>query len=189
MGLVLPHSDDIRLGMEYRHDSRSFPGEQAFLSSLHGDARIFVVVRHDDLLSLQQIARRPLYILARSNQHDLISNQLGDGNRREIQALLGPSRIDVDAAIARAAGLLPGSEVALIEIERLGGEPTCTLLVRHGGEASEISFPIARPASVTVTRSQPASEETGAEEHLLRVVPPAGSPADVSRFLRAAVGF
>jgi 4-amino-4-deoxy-L-arabinose transferase-like glycosyltransferase len=189
VGLVLPHSDDIRLGMEYRHDSRSFPGEQAFLSSLHGDARIFVVVRDEDLRSLQQIARRPLYILARSNQHDLVSNQLGDGNRREIQALLGPSRIDVDAAIARAAGLLPGSEVALIEIERLGGEPTCTLLVRHGGEASEISFPIARPASVTVTRSQPASEETGAEEHLLRVVPPAGSPADVSRFLRSAAGF
>ena len=189
VGLVLPHSDDIRLGMEYRHDSRSFPGEAAFLSSLNGDARIFIVVRHADLRSLQQVAGRPLYILARSDHHDLVSNRLGDGNRREVRTLLGPSRIDVDAAIARAAGLLPGSEVSLIEIERLGGEPTCTLLVRHGGEGSEISFPIAHPASVTVTRSEPASEETGAEEHLLRVVPPAGSAAEVSRFLRAAAGF
>ena len=188
VGLVLPHSDDIRLGMESRHDARAFPGEQAFLFSLHGDARIFVVVRHEDLLSLQQIAGRPLYILARSNQHDLVSNRLGDVNRREIQTLLASSRIDVDAAIARAAGLLPGAEVAEVEIERLAGEPTCTLLVRHGGEGSEISFPIARPAEMTVTRSQPASEETGAEEHLLRVVPPSGPPAEVSRFLRAAAG-
>ena len=189
VGLVLPHSDDIRLGMEYRHDSRSFPGEQTFLSSLHGDARMFVVVREEDLLSLQGIAMRPLYILARSNQYELVSNRLGDGNRREIQELLAPARMDFDAAIIRSAGLLPGSEVALIEIERLEGEPTCTLLVKHDGKASEISFPIAHPASVTVSESEPASEETGAEEHLLRVAPPAGSPAEVSRFLRTAAGF
>jgi 4-amino-4-deoxy-L-arabinose transferase-like glycosyltransferase len=186
VGLVLPHSDDIRLGMESGRSPASFPGEKGFLSLLHGDARIFVVVREEDLQALQAIARRPLYILARSDQHDLISNRLGEGPRREIQALLGPAGVDLDSAIERAAGLLPGSEVAMIEIERLAGEPTCTLLVRRGDDSSEISFPIAHPARVTVSKSEPASEEAGVEDHLLRVAPPAGSPAEISRFLRAA---
>jgi 4-amino-4-deoxy-L-arabinose transferase-like glycosyltransferase len=188
VGLVLPHSDDIRLGLESGHSPWTFPGEKAFLASLHGDTRMFVVVREEDLHALQVIAGRPLYILARSDQHDLVSNRLGDERGRELQALLGLAGVDLDAAIARAASMLPGSEVALIEIERLEGEPTCTLLVRRGGESSEISFPIAHPAEVTLEESLPASEETGAEVHLLRVAPPAGSPAEISRFLRAAAG-
>jgi hypothetical protein len=149
---------------------------------------MFVVVRNEDLQALQGIARRPLYILARSDQHDLVSNRLGDGQRQELQALLGPAGVDLDASIVLAASLFPGSEVAVIEIQRLAGEPTCTLLVRRGGESSEISFPIAHPARVTVSESRPASEETGAEDHLLRVAPPAGSPAEIARFLRAAAG-
>jgi len=186
VGLVLPHSDDIRLGMESGHSPGTFPGEKAFLSSLRGDTRMFVVVREEDLQALQAIAGRPLYILARSDQHDLVSNRLGDERRRELQALLGPAGVDLNAAIHRAADMLPGSRVAVIEIERLDGEPTCTLLVRRGEESSEISFPIAHPARVTVSKSEPASEETGVEDHLLRVAPPAGSPSEISRFLRAA---
>ena len=74
----------------------------------------------------------------------------------------------------------------MIEIERLDGEPTCTLLVQRGGATSEISFPMAHPSSVTVSKSEPASEEAGFEDHLVRLAPPAGSSVEISRFLRAA---
>src|SRR5258706_7694829 len=72
VGLVLPHSDDIRLAKESGHSPGTFPGQEAFLSSLHGDARMFVVVRVEDLQALQAIAGRPLFILARSDQTDLV---------------------------------------------------------------------------------------------------------------------
>src|SRR4029077_9474228 len=116
VGLVMPHSDDIRLAMESGRSSGTFPGETAFLSSLRGDARVFVVVREEDLQGLQVNVGRPLYILARSEHDALVSNRLDDERWRELQALLGPAGFDLDAAIVRAASLLPGSQVTVIEI-------------------------------------------------------------------------
>lgn len=188
VGLVSPHSDDIRLGWESSHDQATFPDEASLFASLRGDSRAFVVVRDKDLQALQRSTGWPLYILAQSDQYDLVSNRLGARRLRELQEVLGTLGLDLDSAIDRAARSVDGSEVTMIEIERLAGVPTCALEVRRGGSRFEVSFPIDHPALVSVSQESQASEETGEEDHLLRLAPPTGSVAEIPRLLRAAAG-
>src|SRR5439155_16542662 len=45
VGLISPHSDDLRFGRLYGHDPDTFPDEASFLRAVSGDRRAFVVVR------------------------------------------------------------------------------------------------------------------------------------------------
>src|SRR5439155_10494103 len=111
VGLISPHSDDLRFGRLYGHDPDTFPDEASFLRAVSGDRRAFVVVRHEDLLPLQKLAARPLYILARSESNDLVSNRLGEEQSRDLAALLDRTGFDLDAALAGAARAAPGAAI------------------------------------------------------------------------------
>lgn len=76
----------------------------------------------------------------------------------------------------------------MVEIGRLAGEPTCTLHVRRGGSRFGVRFPLDRPGQVMVSLDDPAGEESGEGDHLLRLAPPTGSVAEIPRLLRAASG-
>jgi len=83
VGLVSPHSDDLRLGRITRHDPRTFLEEAELLAALRGDRRVFVVLRRQELRALQSLAARPLFILAWSQGHVLVSNRPGARAGRE----------------------------------------------------------------------------------------------------------
>jgi 4-amino-4-deoxy-L-arabinose transferase-like glycosyltransferase len=187
VGLVSPHSDDLKLGRLYGHDPGTFPDEASFLRVLGGDGRVFVVVRQEDLQPLQKRVGRPLYILARSSTYELLSNRLGADRERALRALLDATRFDLETALARAVRVVPGASIDLIEIERLRGEPTCTVRASQGASRLEISIPMARPAQLTVSGDDPAGEESGEEDHLLRLSPLPGSVTDIpGQVLKAA---
>jgi len=186
IGLVSPHSDDLRFGRKYGHDPDTFQDEPSFLRLLAGGRRVFAVVRNGDLQALQKRIGRTLYILARSEAHDLVTNRLAAERERTLLDLLDSTAFDVRAALDRAAQALPGAAIELVEIERLAGEPTCTLWASRGGSLFEINIPMTEPARLTVARSHPAGEETGAEDHLLRLAPPPGSVDEIPRLIRGA---
>jgi len=184
IGLVSPHSDDLRFGREYAHDPDTFQDEPPFLRLLTGDRRVFAVVRKGDLQALQQRIGRTLYILARSEAHELVTNRLAAERERTLLDLLHSTAFDVRSALDRAAQAVPGAAIELVEIERVAGEPTCTLWASRGGSLFEINIPMTQPARLTVARSHPAGEESRAESHLLRVAPPPGSADEIPRLIR-----
>ncbi|HYS03853.1 MAG TPA: glycosyltransferase family 39 protein [Candidatus Dormibacteraeota bacterium] len=188
VGLISPHSDDLRFGRLYGHDPDTFPDEASFLGEVSGDRRTFVVVRRDDLQALQKLAARPLYILARSQSNDLVSNRLGAERSRDLAALLNRTGFDLDAALASAARSVPGATLEMIEIERVGGAPTCTVRASRGGSHFEIGIPMDRPGPIAVSEDNPADEESGREDHLLRLAPPPEDADLVPRLIRDAAG-
>ncbi len=188
VGLISPHSDDLRFGRLYGHDPETFPDEASFLQAVSGDRRTFVVVRREDLQSLQRLAARPLYILARSESNELVSNRLGVERSRQLAALLHRTGFDLDAALASAARTVPGATLETIEIERVGGAPTCTVRASLGGSRFEIGIPMDRQAPIAVSGDDPAGEESGREDHLLRLAPPPEAVGLVPRLIRDAAG-
>jgi len=188
VGLVSPHSDDLKLGRITRHDPGTFPDESMFFDSLQKDARVFVVLRHRDLQLVQRRAARPLYILARSELHALVSNRLGERRERDLRSILDAAGPDLDSALARALRMVPGADLTMIAIGRRAEEPTCSLHVDRDGAAYEVSFPMARPARVTVAQDDQVGAEARGEEHLIRLAPPPLSVAQLGRLLRLSVG-
>ena len=188
VGLVSPRSDDLRFGRITSHDPGTFLEETDLLASLQGDGRVFVVLRHGDLRALQGRAARPLYILARSEEHDLVSNRLGAQRGRELRALLDANGPDLEAALEQAARRVPGADVTTIEIELVAGDPICSLHVERDGSGYGLRFPIARPGRVTVAQDDQAGEEERGDRYLIRLAPPPLSVAAVGRLLRTSIG-
>jgi hypothetical protein len=75
VGMVSPRDDDVELGKSYPHDPGSYVPPERMLERLRGQDRVFVVVRHKDLLPLQERLGAPLVVLARSSDHNLVSNR------------------------------------------------------------------------------------------------------------------
>ncbi len=75
VGLVSTHDDDVELGKTLAHDPGSYVSLERLLERLGGGDRVFVVVRHEHLPSLQEILGAPLVVLARSSDHILVSNR------------------------------------------------------------------------------------------------------------------
>jgi 4-amino-4-deoxy-L-arabinose transferase-like glycosyltransferase len=75
VGMVSPQDDDVELGKSYPHDPGSYVPPERLLERLRGQDRVFVVVRHKDLLPLQERLGAPVVVLARSSEHDLVSNR------------------------------------------------------------------------------------------------------------------
>jgi hypothetical protein len=188
VGLISPHSDDLRLGREYGHDPDTFGDEASFLGLLEGQGRVFAVVRHDDLQPLQKRVGRSLFILARSESYELVSNRIGADRERALYDLLDSTAFDVRAALDRVARVAPGATIEQIEIELLAGEPTCTVWAARGDSHFEVHIPMAHPSQVSVDHEHPAQEETGDEEHLLRLAPPQGSVSAIPHLVIGAAG-
>jgi 4-amino-4-deoxy-L-arabinose transferase-like glycosyltransferase len=188
VGLISPHSDDLRFGQSSGHDPDTFPDEASLLQAVTGDRRTFVVVRREDLQALQKLASRPLYILARSESNELVSNRLGVERSRELAALLERTRFDFDAALTSAARAVPGARLDSIEIEFIGGSPTCTVLASRGRSRFAIGIPMDRQAPLTVSADDPAGEESDREDHLLRLAPPPEAAGLVPRLIHEAAG-
>jgi len=188
VGLVSPHSDDLRLGRITRHDTGTFREEADLLASLQGPGRVFVVLRRGDVQELQRRVAQPLFILARSLEHDLVSNRLGAGASRTLRALLETGGIHLEADLERAARLVPGGEVTMIEIEMVDGEPVCFLSVRSAGATFAVRFPIARPADLTVTPDERDRGEEGRARYLVRLATSPLPAAEAGRLLRSSVG-
>ena len=145
-------------------------------------------MRRSDLQSLQRLASRPLYILARSEGDDLVSNRLGAERSRDLAALLNRTGFDLDGALASALRSVPGATLEMIEIERVGGAATCTVRASLGDSRIEIGIPMDRPGPIAVSEDDPAFEESGREDHLLRLAPPPGDRGLVPRLIRDAAG-
>jgi len=145
-------------------------------------------VRREDLQALQKLAARPLYILARSESNDLVSNRLAAERSRDLAALLNRTGFDFGAALASAARRVPGATLEMIEIERVGGAPTCTVRASVDGSRFAIGIPMDRPGPIAVSEDDPAGEESGREDHLLRLAPPPGDADLVPRLIRDAAG-
>src|SRR6185295_2432792 len=152
-----------------------FGDEATFLDLLAGPGRIFAVVRHVDLQPLQKRVGRSLFILARSESYKLVSNRIGADREQALLAMLDSTGFDVRAALDRVARVAPGAIIELIEIERLGGEPTCTVWAARGDSHLEINISMTHPSQVSVSHEHPAGEEMEGEDHLLRLAPPLGS--------------
>lgn len=182
VGVVAHDSDDIEIGRSFAHDSGSFVSDADLLDALKGDARTFVVLRRPRLLGLQRRIGRPLYVLARSELHDLVSNRLSDHAESEISRELGSAHIDLAAAMSRASEMLPGGEVEMIEIER-APDLDLVLGVESRGSLFDVRFPLTGGRQATVSPEEESSEETGSEEHLLRLVASSrNGPQPPSRF-------
>ena len=188
VGLVSPHSDDLRFGREHGHDPDTFPDEASFLALFAGERRVFAVVRQEDLQALQNQVGRALYILARSQSHVLVSNRLGAERARTLLALLDSTGFDVQAALDRAIRAVPTATIDMIGIDRKDGEPTCTLRASRDGSRLEINIPMTQPARLTVAQDDPAGEEADGQDHVLRLAPPPGPLADLPRLIRSAGG-
>ncbi len=189
IGLVDPHADDLRLGRVIGHDADSFVEEPDFMVTLRGAARVFVVLRHEDLAPLQERLGSPLFVLNRSETLNLVSNRLGQPRARDLAETLKSTRFDVGAALDRLSSAVPDSSIDLVEIERLSGEPTCTVLLSRGRSTFEASLAMRQPDTVRVTPGSPALEAAEVEDHILRLVPPRGPLAGIARLiLQAAAG-
>ncbi len=188
VGLVSPHSDDIRLGRVYGHDPDTFLDETSFLHALSGDRRVFAVARREDLTALQKLAARPLVILARSDSYELVSNRLGPERERALASVLDATGFDFAAALARAARAVPGAVIDLVGVARVGGEPTCALRAWRGGSRFAIDISMTRPDQITVLPDDPAGAESGRADFLLRLAPPPGEMGEVPRLIRLAAG-
>ncbi len=175
VGVVSYNSDELAIGREYGHDASSFLDEGRFLKRLRGKDRLFAVIRHGDLPGLQRTAGRPLFLLARSRYHDLITNRLGLLRQRQIATVLAIAPIDFAATLRRAAGLVPGGTIEMLELERKSGELQYAVMLYRGGSHLEVRFPLSRPGEVTVAAEDESTEESGEEEHLMRMVPSPGT--------------
>jgi Holliday junction resolvase len=118
----------------------------------------------------------------------LVSNRIGADRERELLALLNSTGFDVRAALDRAARVAPGATVEQIEIERLGGEPTCTIWAARGDAHFEINLSMTDPSRVSVAQEHPAGEEMEGEDHLLRFAPPLGSVSNIPHLILGAAG-
>jgi hypothetical protein len=58
----------------------------------------------------------------------------------------------------------------------------------RGGSRFEIGIPMDRPGPIAVSEDDPADEESGREDHLLRLAPPPGDADLVPRLIRDAAG-
>jgi 4-amino-4-deoxy-L-arabinose transferase-like glycosyltransferase len=175
VAVVSYNSDELAIGREYGHDAASFLDEGRFLKRLRHDERLFAVIRHGDLPDLQRTAGRPLFLLAQSRYHDLITNRLGLLRQRQIAAVIAATPIDFGAALRRAADLVPGGTIEMIELERESGEMQYTVMLYRAGSHVEVHFPLARPDDVTVVAEDQSREESGEEDHLVRIVPSPGT--------------
>jgi hypothetical protein len=188
VGLISPHSDDLRFGFANGHDPGTFPDEASFLKAVSGIDRVFVVVRISDLQTLQRLAARPLFILALSESNGLVSNRIGAARARELAALLGSTAFDLDAALAGAERAAPGATIETIDIARVAGAPTFTVRASKGGERLTLRVPMDRPGSMALSTDDPARGETCREDHLLRLAPPPGTLAAVPRLIHELAG-
>lgn len=174
MDLVAFHSDDIEVG-SHEKEGGGVLSEAELVSRLEGDARAFVVARRRDLPSLQRKTGMPLYVLAESNAHYLVSNLLDPRRRRELGEILGSGRIDLAWIEARAASLLPGARIEMIEVERQGTELRLALQMYREEKHYEVRFPLPGPGEPTLQEENGVSEEDGGEVHILRVALGRGS--------------
>ncbi len=174
MDLVAFHSDDIEIGSHAKEGGGVLSGRE-FFSRLLGDARAFVVARRRDLPTLQRKAGMPLYVLAESHDHYLVSNQLGPRRRRQIAEIFGTARIDLSWIEARASSLLPGARIEMIEVERQGTEIRLALQLYDEEKRYEVRFPLPGPGEPTLQEESGVSEEDGGEVHILRVALGQGS--------------
>src|SRR5262245_27475794 len=188
VGLISPHSDDLRLGREYDHDADTFGDEASFFGLLGGAGRVFAVMRNDDLQTLQTRVGRPLFILARSESFELVSNSIGAERERALKDLLDSTAFDVRAALDRVARVAPGAAIEQIEIERLAGEPTCTVWAARRDSHLEINIPMAHPSQVSIAEENPAGGAAEGEDNLLRLAPPQGSVLDIPHLILGAAG-
>ena len=147
-----------------------------------------MVLRRQELETLQDRAARPLWILAWSQGHVLISNRPGSRRSRELRALLDAGGQALEDAFARSDQLLPGGVVTMIEFADPGGEPTCSLSLERAGETRVVSFAIAAPPRMTVARDvRPGGDDRGGRV-LIRLAVSHLPPAGVGRLLRTFVG-
>ncbi len=173
--LVSFHSDDIEVGTYDKNEGGGVLSEKDFFSRFAGDTRAFVVARHRDLPAMQHKAGMPLYVLAESHDHYLVSNQLGPRQRRQIAEIFGTARIDLAWAEARAASLLPGARIEMIEVERQGTEIMLALQMYRDEKRYEVRFPLPGPGEPTLQEENGVSEEDGEEVHILRLAPGRGA--------------
>jgi hypothetical protein len=71
--------------------------------------------------------------------------------------------------------MVPGSHVDLVEIEKEGARVRLTLEMDRDGREFEVRFPIV-PAGEPILEAEEdrVREETGEEDHLLRMIPASG---------------
>ncbi len=189
VGLVSPHTDDLRLAKVTRHDAATFREESDLVADFQGAGRVFVVSRRRDLQELQRRVARPLFILERSLDHDLVSNHLGAGSSRRLRDLLETGGAGLEADLERAARLVPGGKVTMIAIALVAGRPIVVLSMQSAGAAHEVSFPIGRPADATVeTGDRGCDEEEDRTVCLLRLATSSLQAAEAGRLLRTCIG-
>jgi 4-amino-4-deoxy-L-arabinose transferase-like glycosyltransferase len=188
VGLISPHSDDLKFGRTHGHDADAFVEEASFLRVLSGDRRAFAVVRTHELRDLQTLVRRPLFILARIDSFDLVSNRLDEERVLSLRGLLQRTGFDLEDAMGRAARAVPGGAIDTIEIERVDGVPLCTLSATLGASPLEARIPMERPDSITLTAHDPAREESGREDFMVRLAFFPREAGDVPRLVRSAAG-
>jgi 4-amino-4-deoxy-L-arabinose transferase-like glycosyltransferase len=79
VGIVSSHDDDTEIGRLHGHDPGTFPSPEEFAASLRGPGRVFVLLRTDDLPSLEKTAGGPLHTLASTARYSLVSNRSAAG--------------------------------------------------------------------------------------------------------------
>jgi len=150
VGLVSPHSDDLRLGRITRHDPRTFL-ERGKSSSppFRGDGRVFVVLRRQELETLQDRRRAPAVDPGVVAGHVLISNRPGSRRSRELRALLDAGGAGARRRLRTLRPVAARWVVTMIEFRGPGRR--ADLLLEPGARRRDtvVSFAIAAPPRMT----------------------------------------
>ncbi len=170
--LVDYKSEELAYGLQHGGAERCLASEDRFLTALQDRARVFAVVRRPALVGLLEAIDRPLYLLAMSKRHALVSNQLSPERAWQTAEFLAAAGSDFHERLESAARLMPDVSPAIIELEREGGMLQATLSVARDQTLVQAIVPLDPPGTTRVQEATPAGEETRREHHVLRVVVP-----------------
>jgi hypothetical protein len=158
--------------------ARCLSSESRFLESFRGEGRLFAVLRRTDLARLLADVGRPIHLLALTRRHALVTNRPAPEKEARAAAVVAAAGADLSDRLGRAARLLPGVSLAVVELETENGVLQASLFAPERPGSPEVIVPVAPPGQPRVEAVTPVEAESNREDHLIRIVLPDLQKAD-----------
>lgn len=178
---VLYEGDALDFAAHQLHDLPASLPPEDFVARIRGRDRVFAVLPQKAIASLQKLAGVPIYVLAQSDRHALVSNDLSARARRDLILALQSAPPDLADHLQKAAALVPEGALVMLEVERDSSTFEISLVLVKDGAKFEVEFPVHRPDQASIEKESPVVAESSGDPHILRMVPSDSWIADLGR--------